>query len=289
MSDARGPPTLRPWSPARRRPTLEQEGARPSRPPSPTRLPAVPRSDRSTSPTALLALALVAGGALLLLGRGSATPCDPADGAGCPAALARAGAAATVRGGPPRLSAQEACRGVSYLCAELDTAREMNIRRWRVFEGVMVVHVPLPDLPDRAQAYALRSAATAGIRLWNGQPFPILVDERGTREAQVEVRWVPALEGAQIGLATTVWSPVSGLSVRSLELVTRSPLSGGALDPRDVRLTAAHEMGHALGLPHSNDPRDLMYPANTATSLTAGDYRALEALYAFEDGTVIVR
>ncbi len=63
----------------------------------------------------------------------------------------------------------------------------------------------------------------------------------------------------------------------------------GPLDPRDVRLTAAHEMGHALGLGHSANPHDLMYPANTATTLTARDYRAIEALYDFEDGTVIVR
>jgi len=229
---------------------------------------------------------------LLLRGRGSATPCDPTDGDRCAAGIAGTrspGGATSIAQEPPRLSAGEACRGVSYLCAELDTAPEMRIHRWRAFQGVMVVHVPLPDLPDRAQAYALRSAATAGIRLWNGQPFPILVDERGTRQAQVEVHWVPSLEGTQIGLAKTVWSPAGGLSVRSLELVTRSPLDGGPLDPRNVRLTAAHEMGHALGLPHSNDPRDLMYPANTATSLTAGDYRALEALYALEDGTVISR
>lgn len=264
--------------------------------PSPTPLQAVSRTERRTHPTTLVALALIAGGAFFLVrGRGDAETCDPGAGLACapgtrPADLALGTAS---RGadpaGPPRLTAAEACRGVSYLCAELDTAEEIHLYRWRSFEGVMVVHVPLPDIPDRAQAYALRSAATAGIRLWNGQPFPILVDERGTRNANIEVHWVPSLGGSQIGVARTVWSPADGLSVRSLELVTRSPHGGRPLDPREVRLTAAHEMGHALGLPHSDDPRDLMYPANTATSLTAGDYRALEALYDFEDGTVIVR
>jgi hypothetical protein len=32
-----------------------------------------------------------------------------------------------------------------------------------------------------------------------------------------------------------------------------------------------------------------MYPSNTATSLSAQDYRSMEALYDFEDGTEIVR
>jgi predicted Zn-dependent protease len=56
-----------------------------------------------------------------------------------------------------------------------------------------------------------------------------------------------------------------------------------------VQLTAAHEMGHALGVPHSGSERDVMYPSNTATSLSAQDYRSMEALYDFEDGTEIVR
>ena len=49
-------------------------------------------------------------------------------------------------------------------------------------------------------------------------------------------------------------------------------------------------MGHALGiLMHSVSPRDVMYPTNTATTLSAQDYRTMEALYALDDGTEIVR
>jgi predicted Zn-dependent protease len=78
--------------------------------------------------------------------------------------------------------------------------------------------------------------------------------------------------------------------VVSIELSTRSPFDPSRLiDPRQVRLTAAHEMGHALGLPHSDASRDVMYPTNTATSLSAQDYRTMESLYGFPDGTEIVR
>jgi len=75
----------------------------------------------------------------------------------------------------------------------------------------------------------------------------------------------------------------------SLQLAITSPFGGGPVDPNQLRLTAAHEMGHILGLPHSDEPRDVMYPTNTATALTARDHRTLEALYGFEDGTAIVR
>ena len=63
--------------------------------------------------------------------------------------------------------------------------------------------------------------------------------------------------------------------------------SGSPRDPAQVRLTAAHEMGHALGLPHSDSQRDVMYPTTTATSMSARDYRTIEVLYATPDGTVI--
>jgi len=152
-----------------------------------------------------------------------------------------------------------------------------------------VVSVPLPPVPDAGTARALQRAAAAGIRLWNGQPFPILLDERGARQAQVFVQWGLAPGGSQLGLTHTEWSESGGLRVRSLALAIRDPRSGRDLDPDQVRLTAAHEMGHALGLPHSDQPRDVMYPTNTATALSARDYRTLEALYALEDGTEIVR
>lgn len=223
----------------------------------------------------LLGLALVLGG-LTMIARGRMAPA-PAEPVAAPAPV-----------GPPTLQQATACRNVGYLCADLENADRIRIQRWVGFSGTVVVGLPLPDLTDRGAARALQRAAAAGIRLWNGQPFPIAVDERGTRPARFPVQWVPGLIGNQIGLATTQWSPQTGLRPVSVELVTSYP-GGQPMDPGQIRLIAAHEMGHALGLPHSDDPRDVMYPTNTATLLSARDYRTLEALYGFEDGTIIVR
>jgi predicted Zn-dependent protease len=79
--------------------------------------------------------------------------------------------------------------------------------------------------------------------------------------------------------------------IRALNLSTHLPanVGGGALTPRQVELVAAHEMGHALGLPHSDDPRDVMYPRNTALRLTSRDYRTLQAVYDMPNGVLITR
>ena len=214
---------------------------------------------------------------------------------GAAASGGEAGSQATAGTGGPgaagaRLPAAEACRNVGYLCAALEPSGSIPVRRWKVVSGTLVVHVPRPDFESPADAIALQQAAAIGLRAWNGQPFQILADTRGDREAHFAVRWMRSLSGNQIGIARTQWSQATGLRVVAIELATRSPYGPGAvMDPRQIRLTAAHEMGHALGLPHSDAPRDVMYPSNTATSLSARDYRTMESLYALPDGAEIVR
>jgi len=46
-------------------------------------------------------------------------------------------------------------------------------------------------------------------------------------------------------------------------------------------------MGHALGLSHSDSQRDVMYPTNTARSLSTRDFRTLDALYELPNGAEI--
>jgi hypothetical protein len=201
-----------------------------------------------------------------------------------------AGTSGAVGGPPAILSATDACRNVGYLCADLERSGKIRLQRLRDFSGTIIVHVPRPDFESSGDAIALQQAAAIGLRAWNGQPFEILTDTRGDREPHFAVRWSRSLGGSQIGVARTQWSAATGLRVVSIELSTRSPFDQSrTLEPRQVRLTAAHEMGHALGLPHSDAPRDVMYPTNTATSLSAQDYRTMESLYALPDGTEILR
>jgi predicted Zn-dependent protease len=56
------------------------------------------------------------------------------------------------------------------------------------------------------------------------------------------------------------------------------------LAPQQVMLTAAHEMGHPLGLPHSDSEGDVMYQTNTARNLSTRDFGTVDALYRLPNG-----
>lgn len=247
------------------------------------------------SPLTVLAAALVVGGGVGLIRQRAAEPtatlpCDPLE-VGCevdPGYTANVAAART--GGPPRLTAQEACPDTGYLCAELARVARIRLQRWRAIDGPLVVHVPRPELEDGIDPVALQQAALLGVRAWNNQPFPILVDTRGDRSPHFAISWKGTLSGTQIGVARTRWSLEAGLGVVSIELAMRNPYDPTRMnDPVQVRLTAAHEMGHALGLGHSDSERDVMYPTNTASAVSARDRRTMEALYELMDGTEISR
>lgn len=193
----------------------------------------------------------------------------------------------TVAFGPGR------CADSGYLCEGLAAEGDSRAIRWPDETGALTVRVPLPEGVDTRAARALQREAAAGIREWQGRPLPLTVTTSGatTGPADVEVRWVTSLDDDRVGLATVRWQVGprgAELAVMDFVLATRAP-DGTALDPQRIRLTAAHEMGHVLGLPHSDDPADVMYRYNTATRLTYRDFRTLEVLYALPAGARIER
>lgn len=209
---------------------------------------------------------------------------DPHDPGGSPAPV----------GSGPRLDAGGACVNVGYLCAEVEESGTLQILRWPDETGVIRVRVPLPEHEPSARAGELQRAAIRGIQAWQGHPFDLSIQGRSREDpADIVVTWHRQIGGSRLGQASIEWrrrgSEIT-MRVQGLLLATRNPYDAQQpLSARQVELVAAHEMGHALGLPHSNDRRDVMYPQNTASHLTNRDYRTMVAVYQLPNGAVIQR
>ncbi len=191
------------------------------------------------------------------------------------------------------LSSASVCTDVGYLCAELEGSDSQRILRWPENTGRLRIRVPLPTGVPPERARALQSAAVRGIQYWHRRPFELVIDTHPTssKAPDIEISWGEGLSGTQLGLTQVRWTIERGVpkfEVRGLALAMRRPTNPKyQLPPQEVLLTAAHEMGHALGMPHSDSERDVMFPTNTARSLTTRDFRTVDALYRLPNGAEI--
>lgn len=184
------------------------------------------------------------------------------------------------------------CAAAGYLCTGFAARDEPRAIRWPDGAGPLTVRVPQPEGLAPEHALELQRQAAAGIREWQGRPLPLQVVPPALADAPVdiEVQWTRSFPGDQVGQAAVRWRlGPEGAELTVLDFVLATHTAAGApIDPRRLRLTAAHEMGHVLGLPHSDDPADVMYSFNTAARLTFRDYRSVEVLYTLPAGAVVV-
>ncbi len=175
----------------------------------------------------------------------------------------------------------------TYLDSML-VATDSTIRRWPVPGVPLRVAVTLPvSGPSGRLDQIVWNALAAWERPDLGIRFSRATD---SLDADIVVGWVDRFESAtgvdgahQTGLTSLLGDGKGELQLARVQLA----LGDGAerrLTDREIEVVALHEIGHALGLPHSGDRADIMFPTVVATQLSSRDRASLTLLYSLPPG-----
>lgn len=161
------------------------------------------------------------------------------------------------------------------------------IRRWPDDATIRVAIAPDSTGSERI------AAVEAAMRSWENLGVGIrFVTVPDTASADLRIRWVERFEpepadSARSGVSRTGWAEMTGdgRGVIVSAVVTLARLhQTRVLEREELQAVAVHELGHVLGLPHSADRRDVMYPTVQVAGPSGRDRASIVLLYTLPPG-----
>ena len=164
-----------------------------------------------------------------------------------------------------------------------------TLARWpeRMNEPIRVWIQPHAEIPDWNRAYPV--VAERAFEEWREAGFPVqfnrMRDSAGTDIKILFVHQMPPEERRRIGVARRMRDRHGWLFQAEVVIATHDR-SGLPLPAETVGGTARHEVGHVLGLGHSPNATDVMFPESRTPTISAMDRATLHLLYMLPPGAV---
>lgn len=173
----------------------------------------------------------------------------------------------------------------TYLGDMLAESGDSMLRRW---ENRQSSPIRVRFAPTNAANFkpSFLDAIRSAFGEWTSVGVPVRFDFGGdSTNAEVTVKWRIQFEIERTGQTDVTWDQNGQIQSAVITLATFDP-KGRPMEPDDIRVVATHEVGHLLGLDHSKDSTDIMFPTAKVRELSDRDARTVMLLYQLTPGSL---